>query len=86
MAIATGEQMAALGLAMQAHRLTQPEAVELWLTATEGVDRALTPDEATELTARVAAMPIIPTVLRGVPCDAWPFGSWPRRTRRRAHG
>lgn len=77
--IANGEQMTALGLAMHAHRLTREEAVELWVTATAGVNRTLTADEAIELTARVDAMPIIPTVLRGPACHA----SWPRRCVRR---
>lgn len=42
----------------------------------------LTEAEAVELTERVKAMPVIPTVLRGPVCDAWPYSSWPSRTRR----
>ncbi len=80
---ATGEQMHTLGLAMHAHRLTPAEAVELWTTATGGTVRPLTAPEAIELTERVRAMPVIATVLRGPPCDAWPYSSWPSRTRRR---
>jgi len=85
MEYATGEQMHALGAAMAAHGIDQAEAVGLWLTATAGQTRPLTADEAAELTARMTEMPYIPTVLRGSPCDAWPYGSWPRRVIRRRH-
>lgn len=82
-AIANGEQMGALGLALHAHGIEATEAVDLWRTATAGQMRPLTAAEAVELTARIEAMPRIPMILRAPPCDAWPFGSWPRRTVRR---
>lgn len=80
---ASDGQMHALGLAMHAHRLTPAEAVELWTTATGGVTRPLTAAEAVELTARIHAMPRMVATVRGPACDAWPYSSWPSRTRRR---
>lgn len=80
---ATGEQMHALGQAMAAHQIDQTEAIGLWLTATAGQPRPLTPAEAAELIERIDAMPYIPAVLRATVCDAWPYGSWPRRMLRR---
>jgi len=83
----TAEQMTAVGAAMAKHGITPDEAVELYVTAAGGQHRPLTAAEAAELVDRLDAMPRLIVTLRGVPCDAWPFSSWPARsTRRRTHG
>lgn len=85
-AIATAEQMHAVGAAMVRHAMTRAEAIELFVEAAGGTVRPLTPAEADELADRLDGMPTLIATLRPPACDAWPFSSWPRRSRRRTHG